>query len=576
MQMELRGSSALIFSLLLMTWANAQDKDGIPRFAPPLDIPLSLAGNFMEPRTGHFHSGLDMRTEGREGLDVKAADDGWVSRVKVSPWGYGKALYIDHANGYTTVYGHLRNYAGAIAEAVLDRQYKAREFDVDLTFEKGELPVTKGQVVAASGNTGGSGAPHLHFEVRRTSDQHALDPERYGMDVPDSVAPTIIGLRIDPLDSLARVQPYPGKARGFAVAGTGTGCTLKGSIVPEATGTVGLSVNVTDRYSNSWSTCGIRFLKVSVDGQAIYSADLDEVDFGLQRFADAYVDYPLFKGSDMYYNRCYKLPNNKLGIYGKEAAQGRITVKPGQDLKVLVEVLDANGNRSELRFTLRGATAVRAAAWAKAPAKGQYFHYDRENSIATADARFTLPPNALYADERITCDTDKGSSPFAPITRLHDPLTPLNLAGQLSLKADVGKAGGRTDKLLLVRLDDKGKPSPIGGGFTDGWVNSKVKGFGDYTVMIDTLPPKVVAVDLKAVMTGRDSIKIQVTDDLSGVDQWVGRLDGEWILFEYDPKRKLITHRFDKYSSKSGQHELVVDVRDERGNTSTLRASFTR
>ncbi len=112
-----------------------------------MDIPISLAGNFMELRTGHFHSGLDMRTEGREGLDVKAADHGWVSRVKVSPWGYRKALYIDHPNGFTTVYGHLRNYAGAVADAVLDRQYKAREFDVDLVFEKGELPVSKGQVV---------------------------------------------------------------------------------------------------------------------------------------------------------------------------------------------------------------------------------------------------------------------------------------------------------------------------------------------------------------------------------------------------------------------------------------------
>ena len=574
--MEMKKNSLLIFSLLYSIGSSAQKSDGNPLFSPPLDIPLSLAGNFMELRSGHFHSGLDMRTEGREGLDVKAAEDGWVSRVKVSPWGYGKALYIEHPNGYTTVYGHLRNYAGAIAEAVLDRQYKAREFEVDLTFEKGELPVTKGQVVAQSGNTGGSSAPHLHFEVRRTSDQHALDPELFGMDVPDSVAPTFIGLRIDPLDSLTRVQPYPGKARGYAAAGSGSTWSLKGAAVPSALGTIGLSVNVTDRYSNSWSTCGIRSLKVSVDGRAIYSAELDEIDFGLQRYADAYMDYALFKGNDMYYNRCYKLPNNKLAIYGNEAAQGRITVKPGQELKVLVEATDANGNRSELRFTLRGATPAQAEDWNNTLTKGQYFHYDRENILTTPDARFNLPPNSLYADERIECRTVPLPGNFAPITRLHDPLTPLNLAGQLTLKADASKANGHTDKLLLVKLDDKGKPSPIGGTYADGQVSCKVKGFGDYTVMIDTLPPKVVAVDIKPNMTGRDSLKVQVTDDLSGVDQWVGKLDGEWILFEYDPKRKMITHRFDKYSSKPGKHDLVVEVRDERGNTSTLRTSFQR
>lgn len=574
--METSRNIALIISLLSSVGSSAQESAGKARFSSPLDIPLSLAGNFMELRTSHFHSGLDMRTDGREGLDVKAAEDGWVSRVKVSPWGYGKALYIDHPNGYTTVYGHLRNYTGAIAEAVLDRQYKAREFDVDLTFEKGELPVKKGQVVAQSGNTGGSSAPHLHFEVRRTSDQHALDPERFGMDVPDSVAPTFIGLRIDPLDSLARVTPYPGKARGFPTVGADKGYVLKGGEAPAAFGTVGLSVNVTDRYSNSWSTCGIRSLKVLVDSKPIYSAELDEIDFGLQRFADAYMDFALFKGNDMYYNRCYKLPNNKLGIYGNEAAQGRISVRPGQELKVQVEAVDANGNRSELRFTLRGATPEQATAWAIPKAQGQYFRFDRENVLSNGNARFTLPPNALYADERILCRTAKGTSPFAPVTKLHDPLTPLNLAGQLALKADITQAKGHMDKLLIVRLDDKGKPTPIGGTWADGEVSSKVKGFGDYTVMIDTLPPKVVALNIKPIMTGRDSLKVQVTDDLSGVDQWVGKLDGEWILFEYDPKRKMVVHRFDKYSGKPGKHELVLEVRDERGNTSTLRTSFQR
>jgi hypothetical protein len=572
----MKKNSLLIFSLLMARMSIAQTGSGEPVFAPPMDIPISLAGNFMELRNSHFHSGLDMRTDGREGLDVKAAEDGWVSRVKISPWGYGKALYIEHPNGYTTVYGHLRNYVGTIADAVLEGQYKAREFEVDLVFEKGELPVKKGQVVANSGNTGGSSGPHLHFEVRRTSDQHALDPERFGMDVPDSTAPVFFGLRIDALDSLALVQPYPGKARGFVATNVGNNYSLKGGTEPYALGTVGLSVNVIDRYSNSWSTCGIRSLKVSVDGTPVFSAHLDEIDFGLQHYADAYMDYALFKGNDMNYNRCYKQPNNKLGIYGKEPAQGRITVRTGQQLKVLVEAVDANDNRSELRFTLRGATLDQAVPWTGAPVVGQYFRYGRENTLTTATARFTLPPNALYADERITCGSAKGTSPFAPITKLHDPLTPLNLAGQLSLKADVSKANGHWDKLLLVKLDENGKPSPIGGTYQDGWVGSKVKGFGDYTVMIDTLPPKVVALDLKPVMTGRDSIKIQVTDDLSGIDQWAGKLDGAWILFEYEPKKKWITHRFDKYSDKPGTHELVVEVHDERGNTSMLRTSFIR
>jgi len=572
----------LISNLLSWSASFAQTTPKEPQFTSPLNIPLSLSGNFMELRSDHFHSGLDMRTEGREGLDVKAAGDGWVSRIKVSPWGYGKALYIDHPEGYSTVYGHLSAYMGVIADTLLARQYQARSFEVDLEFSRNALPVKKNQVVALSGNTGGSGGPHLHFEVRRTGDQHALDPERYGMNVPDDVAPIFSGLRIDALDSAARVQPYPGGARGFVVAASGNSYTLKDGTVPEALGTVGFAVNVIDRYTNSSSTCGIRSLKVSVDGAPVFSASLDEVDFGLNRYANAYMDYALFKDNDMHYNRCYKLPNNKLGIYGRETAQGRITITAGEEKKILVEAVDPNGNRSELRFTLRGAAPEKAAAWAMPASPGQLFRHDRENTIANASARFTLPANALYADERVRLRTDTATgrtvaTRYAPLTRLHERLTPLQLPGQLALKADVARAAKHADKLLIVRVDDKGKISPVGGTLSaDGWITAKVKAFGDYTVMLDTLPPKVTAIGLKPVMTGRNSLIIQVGDDLSGVDQWKGELDGRWILFEHDPKKKMLIHHFDRYSDKPGEHELRVEVRDERGNTGTLTAKFTR
>ncbi len=536
----------------------------------------------MELRSDHFHSGLDMRTEGREGLDVKAAGDGWVSRIKVGPWGYGKALYIDHPNGHTTVYAHLSEFTGAIADTLLARQYRARSFEVDLEIGRGVLPVKQNQVVAYSGNTGGSGGPHLHFEVRRTSDQHALDPERYGMDVPDDVAPIFSGLRIDPLDSTARVQPYPNGALGFVVAATGNGFALKDGAVPEAIGTVGFSVNVIDRYTNSSSTCGIRSLKVTVDGVPVFSASLEEVDFGLNRYANAYMDFGLFKENDMHYNRCYKLPNNKLKVYGAEAGQGRITVTSGEEKRVAIEAVDPNDNRSELRFTLRGATAEKATTWPTPTAQGQLFRYDRENTIANSAARFTLPSMSLYADERIVLSTDTtpgkaAAMRYAPVVRLHDRLTPMHLAGQLSLKADVARAGKHADKLLIVRVDEKGKIKPVGGTLSsDGWISSKVKAFGDHTVMLDTLPPKVTAIGLKPVMTGRNSIILQVSDDLSGVDQWKGELDGRWILFEYDPKQKMLIHHFDRYSDRPGEHELKMEVRDERGNTGKLTARFTR
>lgn len=568
----------LIGSFLFAVSSFAQKAPSPPVFLPPMDLPIELSGNFMELRTDHFHSGLDMKTQGREGFPVKAAGDGWVSRIKISPWGYGKAVYIDHPNGYTTVYGHLRDLAGPVADAALDAQYKAHSFDVDLPFEPGKLPVTAGQVIAHSGNTGGSSAPHLHFEVRRTSDQHALDPEAYGMEVPDKVPPTILGVRIDPLDSAARTSPYPAGAKGFAVtAKNDTTYVLKAGSLPAAFGTVGLSVNVIDRYSNSANACGIRRLEVSVDGTPVFSAHLDEVDFGLQRYADAYMDYRLFKANDMNYNRCYKLPNNKLALYGNEPAQGRIAVTPGKDHAVQVRAIDANGNRSTLTFVLHGATAAEAKAWPLRPAGGELFRYDRENVLANADLRFTLPPNALYADERITYLHAAGPErALSRVHHLHTPFTPLHVAGELKLRAVTAPPKGLESKALIVRLDEKGRPTAIGGNCADGWVTAKVKAFGNYTVMLDTVPPTIVNLDLKAAMAGRPSFRLRIGDDLSGVDQWVGKLDGEWILLEYEPKSRTLTHTFDRYSSKPGKHTFTLELADERGNRRTFTQAFTR
>lgn len=569
--------SALI-PLIITTDAEAQS----PQFRPPLPTPLSLAGNFMELRDNHFHSGLDMRTDGHEGMPVTSAGDGWVSRVKVSPWGYGKALYIDHPNGYTTVYGHLKKYEGKIADAVREEQYKAKSFELDVTFKPNELPVKAGELVALSGNTGGSTGPHLHFEVRRTSDQHALDPELFGMELLDTIPPAIAGIRLDALDSTSRTQPYPGKARGFDVDQRGDSAWLKGMSTIEGLGTVGLSVNVTDRYNNNWSTCGIRRLRVIVDGKSIYSVDLDQIDFSLQRYANAYMDYALFK-RDLHYNRCYKLPNNKLALYGPETEVGQIKLAVGEQKRVIVEAVDANGNRTILYFLLKGADPKKAQAWRRPVAKGQWCSQDRENVVKITDARLTIPALALYEDQPI--DLRPGKAPptgrkkkplrlFSAVANVHDPLTPLHTAATLELRV-LDPVPVNTSKLLIARVD-KGVPSPNGGTYANGWVSGRIRTFGDYAVMMDTLPPTAVPVNVKAVMTGKPDLSFRVGDDLSGIEKWSATLDGEWILFEYDPKRRLMVHYFDKHSDRKGKHELVLELQDERGNTRTVRAAFTR
>ncbi|MBP9080720.1 MAG: M23 family metallopeptidase [Flavobacteriales bacterium] len=569
---KLLSSSTLI---LLSSLASGQGMH--PAMGHPMDLPVEVAGNFMELRSNHFHSGIDLKTNGRTGLPVKATADGWVSRIKISPWGYGKAVYLSHPSGYTSVYGHLDRLNGKLAATLLDLQYETRNFSIDKYFGQGELPVAMGEVIAFSGNTGGSSAPHLHYEVRRTADQHALDPEKFGVNALDKVPPTITGIRLQPLDTLARVSPYPANAIGLGVVPVNDSTyMLKPGTNVAAWGTVGLEVNTTDRYSNSTNPCGIRSLSVSVDGTTVCTIQLDETDFGLQRYANAYMDYALFKDHNMHYNRCYKLPNNRLEVYKGEKSPGRISVQPGKDHAVQVIATDGAGNRSTLTFVLKGASKEEAGAWPWARPDGKLFPFDQPATLQEPGMRFNLPAHALYADTRLkTATAPPPSGALAPLFSLHDALTPLHVAGELSIDVTKPFPAGKEDKLLLARWV-KGKPVAEGGTWSDGRISANVRTLGPYTVVIDTVPPVLSPLGLQTDMKQANGFKVRVADNLSGVDQWVARLDGQWILMEYDPKAHTLEHSFDKYSNLPGEHTFELEVSDERGNRSRLTRRFTR
>ncbi|HRO39088.1 MAG TPA: M23 family metallopeptidase [Flavobacteriales bacterium] len=542
-----------------------------------MDLQVEVAGNFMELRSNHFHSGIDLKTNGRTGQRVKATGDGWVSRIKISPWGYGKAVYISHPSGYTTVYGHLDRLHGRLASTLLELQYSAKSFSIDHYFKPGELPVQQGEVIAYSGNTGGSSAPHLHYEVRRTADQHALDPEAYGVKTLDKVPPIFAGIRLRPLDSLSRASAYPDHAVGFPVVALNDSTyALKPGTHVAAWGVVGLEVNVTDRYSNSTNTCGIRTLAVSVDGTTVCDIRLEEVDFGVQRYANAYMEYSLFKDNNMHYNRCYKLPNNRLDVYQGNGAPGRIAVEPGKAHTVQVVATDPTGNRSTLTFVLQGATREEAGKWPIARTGGTLLPFDRPNVVQQPGMRFSLPPNALYEDTYFkTTVAPAQAGALAPLFTIQDELTPLQLGCELSIEVGGPVPGGRTDKLLVVRRS-KGKPVAEGGRWADGRITASVRTLGQFTVMMDTTPPVLTPVGLLADMKGRKGFKVRVKDNLSGLDQWSARLDGQWILMEYEPKTHALEHHFDVHSDLPGTHEFELEVTDERGNRSRLTRTFTR
>ena len=547
----------------------------------PMDIPLLPSGNFMELRSDHFHSGVDLKTNGAHGVPVRAVKAGWVARIRVSPWGYGKAVYLQHNDGTTTVYGHLSAFNKAISAAALAEQYRLKEATIDYYPQAGALSVQKGEVIAQSGNTGGSSAPHLHLEVRRTSDQHALDPQAHGLALKDGIPPEIKGVRLYPLDANSRVGPYPGKAQGFPVNGANGSYRLREEHVVTASGAVGIAVHAIDRYDGSSNVCGVRKIEMRVDGVAAFSATLDELDFDLTRYVNAHMDYTRYKEHDMHYHRCYTLPNNKLGIYGKEAWRGRIELGEGIVRQVDIVITDAAGNKSTLGFTITGAASEEAAKWSGganvASNKGAVLlQWDKEHSITKPGTRMVLPAGALYEDAILKYE--RRSAPpkaWSPVHAFMDPLIPLQASSTISITPD-SVPKGMAGKLLLVGLDDQGRPTARGGAFANGEVSAKVKAFGAFTLMLDSVPPKLTPLDLKPDMRGRSSFSLKVADNLSGLDKWTATLDDNWILMEFDPKTKALTHIFDSHSESPGQRRFTLTASDERGNKSEYRYEFQR
>lgn len=565
---HMKRSLPLLFLLLPFQQSfGQQDPLSWPGMGYPVNIPMLLSGNFGELRSNHFHMGIDIKTQGVEGLDILAVEDGYVSRIKISPYGYGKAVYIDHPNGYTTVYGHLKELRGELAQRALKAHYAQERNAIDIYLQPDEVPVSKGQVIAISGNTGGSGGPHLHFEVRQTDGQLPINPLRFNLPIKDDIPPTIKGIRLYPADAESSKSPYMGRAKGFIVEGSNGKYRIRAGLEIAANGRIGIAVHAIDKMTGSHNKCGIYSIRMSVDGKLVYSQAVDILDFGTQRYVNAHMDYGLYIGNDMHYHKCFQLPNDKLGFYNVLQDKGYITV--GLDtVRVYIEVEDAHKNRSTLNFDILPKPPERSDI--KSPNYVRTMGFNQENDFAKNGFKMHIPANALYEDldfEYKTSDTLNGA--LCPTHKVHNVFTPLQKKMKLDLQAEAPR--GMENKLLVARHNGGTRFSGIGGTYNDGWVQAHTNKFGTYTVRVDSIAPKIVPLNTypnKVFKTG-ETIRFKVSDGLSGVETINATMNGNWVLMEYDYKKGIAFHRWDERSGTPGKKLFKLTVMDERGNSKT-------
>ncbi|MGY3052855.1 hypothetical protein ACVWYG_001051 [Pedobacter sp. UYEF25] len=458
-------------------------------FGQPLAItPPALAGSFGELRPNHFHSGIDFRTNQREGYPVYAVADGYISRLRVQNSGFGQALYINHPNGYTSVYGHLQRFSPKIAAIVKDLQYQAKTFELDNYPNETLIPVRKGEIIAYSGNRGSSGGPHLHFEIRDSKTEETINPQFFGIVIPDNIPPVIHGIYVYQLNGrsfdehiLKQSIPISGSAGNYVVTAP---LSLSGE--------VGFGIVSTDRHNGKSGTNGVYSIQLQVDGKTVFTSALERFAFENSRAVNAHIDYPSFLKSNVKIQKSFIEPGNPLKIYSNLVDGGRIIFADGKMHQLKYIVTDATGNESVVKFSVK---ASKDNYIPTAAQEGLVFRYNQENKMANDDLEVTFPQGTLYSDLKF--DFKKlpklTSKAFSNVYQVCNKFIPLHIGFRFAIKADELPENFQS-KAVIVSTSGASQ----GGSFENGYVSATLKTFGSFYISVDTLAPTIVPLNISA------------------------------------------------------------------------------
>jgi hypothetical protein len=575
----------LILPVILIFSINGFSQKAYPKdyFRAPMDMRLLLAGTFGEIRANHFHSGIDIKTAGVEGAMVYAVADGYVSRIKVSAYGFGKAVYVTHPNGYVSVYGHLNRYNKMIGDYVRKEQYQKESFEVDLYPTEGELPVKKGDIIAYSGNSGSSGGPHLHFEIRDGGSQKPINPLLFGYDVKDFYKPRITSIKIYPDDKNSLLNGYS-DAKRFLVEGWGTEHKITGNPVIRLSGNISFAIQTFDQQNDTENKNGTYAVRLYIDNRMVYRHTLETFSFDNSRYVNSLLDYGEYVRNDVRLQRTKIDPGNKLDIYSGTVGNGVFQFTDTLTHNLRYEVDDAAGNTATLSFKVKSEkpgnsksqvpNSSTLAQNSKFPVSN--FNYNAPNHYAYGGIILDAPAGVFYDSFTFKYDTAKRvTGTFSPVQKIHDKYTPVHDNITLSIRP-VNMPVNLEDKALIVKIKDDGKGfTSAGGKYERGYVVTKIKEFGNYSISVDTIPPKIKPVqpEVFTKMAGQKLIKLIISDDLSGIAGYRASLNGKWILMEYDAKNDMLIYAIDEHLV-AGKNTLLVEVTDGKSNRSFFAATL--
>ena len=555
---------------LLFIWVSflsfSQEKYPKNYFQNPLDIPLELSGTFGELRSNHFHAGLDIKTQGKVGFKVFAVADGYISRIKVQQYGYGKTIYITHPNGYTSVYGHLSKFNTKIDAYVKRIQYKKENYETGNIFPKKEAFILKkGQIIAYSGDTGGSGGPHLHFEIRDTKSEHVINPMLFGINIPDSKSPTIQSLLVYPLSEDARINQQ-NNSHDISIKHMGNGKYIADRIT--ASGTIGFGVHVFDRLDNAWNKNGIYSLEMLVNGKRHYYHDVSTFSFAESKYLNLLIDYSYYKRYKRRIQKTFKENKNELSIYKGLINNGKINIKSGFNYTIEIIAKDIIGNSSSLKIPVIGKKSN--AVFKKQKDTTAYkIIADNFQKFKKENITIAFPKNTFYQDIYLDFKVDSG------VAKVHTPSIPLNKSYTLTFNVSKYTAQEK-EQLYIVNTEYAKYPRYVNTRKKDTTFYTTTKTLGKYTLKMDTLKPdvKILYIDNKQWITSAKTLKVKVSDVDSGIKNWRATIDDSWILMQYNHKKGVLTYNFSDKILVGSKHIFKLVLSDNVGNTTERSITF--
>ena len=538
-------------------------------FNSPFDFPLYLSGNFGELRPNHFHSGIDFKTQGVEGKPIFAVTDGYIYRVVVSPWGYGNVIYLAHPDDrIKTVYAHLQRFTKEMAVYVKTKQYEQEKFAIDLSFAEDEFPVKAGELIGYSGNSGGSGGPHLHFEVRDLETDEPVDPLPFFKDrIKDTRPPKAQAIMIYPIEGEGIVNNSSKKQR-LQLTTTKEGKQSVSDKI-EAWGKIAFSINVDDFMDATSNVYGVNELIMFVDSQKVFHSYLDRFSLDETRYLNAWVDYEIWRNKKSFFTKTFVEPGNRLRFITSKN-RGYVQINEERDYRITFQLTDIYGNKATIPLQITGKEQLISPQDTDSTT---LFYWNGENRFGAKGIRLNIPPGCLYNYLYFRYRTENSKMYLSDIHHLHDTPVPLHRKAQISLHIS-NDFWDKKEQYGIVSIKG-GKRSWVGGTYREGWMDGEILELGNgYAIAMDTIPPKITPVN-ETKWVNEKSISFRITDHLSGVKSYRGEIDGQYVLFEMDGKKALIRYEFDPERLKRGKHELLLSVTDACGNESVYNSSFT-